>query len=142
MRARLWLPIAAMIAGCATPPATDRAGMQPYAFVVLGEEGRAVARVIAAAAACPELEFDGVGVTMDVRARPATIPLRPTRSAVWVVFFTPPSESSSSATTSTVTREPLAYASSDRARAPSFSSNAGSGVPAASTSSRRLMRET
>jgi hypothetical protein len=80
MRARLWLPIAAVLAGCATPPATDRAGMQPYAFVVLGEEGRAVARLITAAAACPQIEFDGVGTTMDVRARPATIPLRPTRS--------------------------------------------------------------
>jgi len=81
MRVRLLLLVAAMIAGCATPPATEQAGAVRYAFVVLGEEGRPVARVITAAAACPEIEFDGVGVTMDVRARPATIPLRPTRSA-------------------------------------------------------------
>jgi hypothetical protein len=74
------LLIAAMIAGCATPPATDRVGARLYAFVVLGEEGRAVARVITAAAACPEIELDGVGVAMAVRVRPATIPLRPTRS--------------------------------------------------------------
>ena len=51
MRVWLWLPIAAVFAGCAAPPAADRAGMQPYAFVVLGEEGRAVARLITAAAA-------------------------------------------------------------------------------------------
>lgn len=79
-QARLLLVIAAMIAGCATVPVTDRADTKSYAFVVLGEEGRAVARVITAAAACPEIEFDGVGVAMDVRARPATIALRPTRS--------------------------------------------------------------
>jgi len=80
MQVRLWLPIAAMIAGCATPPLTEQAGAVRYAFVVLGEEGRPVARVITVAAGCPEIELDGVGMAMDVRARPATIPLRPTRS--------------------------------------------------------------
>ncbi len=51
-----------------------------YSFVVLGEEGRAVARVITPGATCPAIELDGVSGPMDVRARPATIPLRPTRS--------------------------------------------------------------
>jgi hypothetical protein len=81
MRVRRLLAAAALLAGCATPPATDRPDERLYAFVVLGEEGRPVARVITAAAACPEIELDGFGTAMDVRARPATIPLRPTRSA-------------------------------------------------------------
>ena len=80
IRAGLSLVIAAMVTSCATPLATERAGAKQYAFVVLGDEGRAVARVITAAATCPEIELDGAGVAMDVRARPATIPLRPTRS--------------------------------------------------------------
>jgi hypothetical protein len=80
MRLGLGLVIAAMLAGCATPPAADHSGSMRYAFVVLGEEGRPVARVITAAAACPEIELDGVGAAMDVRAHPATIPLRPTRN--------------------------------------------------------------
>jgi len=80
MRSGLCLVIAAMLAGCATPPAADRSGSMRYAFVVLGEEGRPVARVITAATACPKIELDGVGAAMDVRAHPATIPLRPTRN--------------------------------------------------------------
>jgi hypothetical protein len=79
-RPGLSLALAAMLAGCATPPTTDRSGSRLHAFVVLGEEGRPVARVITTDAACPPIELDGVGVAMDVRARPATIPLRPTRS--------------------------------------------------------------
>jgi hypothetical protein len=51
-----------------------------YAFVVLGEQARPVARLITHAAACPTIELDGASVPMDVRASPATIPLRPTRS--------------------------------------------------------------
>ena len=82
MRPGLSLVLAAVLAGCATPPASDRSGSTLYAFVVLGEEGRPVARVITTATACPQIELDGVGAAMDVRARPATIPLRPTRSAL------------------------------------------------------------
>ncbi len=79
-RVGLSLVIAIVVAGCATPPATERSGTRQYAFVVMGEEGHPVARVITAAAACPEIEFDDVSASMDLRARPATIPLRPTRS--------------------------------------------------------------
>ena len=80
-RLGLVLAIAAMLAGCATPPRdAERAAPASYTYVVMGEEGRAVARVITTAAACPAIELDGIGEPMDVRARPATIPLRPTRS--------------------------------------------------------------
>ncbi len=73
--------LVALIAGCAAPPrATAPGASATYAFVLLGEEGRAVARVVTPAASCPAIELDGVAVAMDVRARPATMPLRPTRS--------------------------------------------------------------
>jgi hypothetical protein len=72
---------AALFGGCAVPPrAFESSTTRQYAFVVLGEEGRAVARVITTAANCPTIELDGVGQSMDVRARPATVPLRPTRN--------------------------------------------------------------
>jgi hypothetical protein len=93
------LVIAAALAGCATPSVTERAGATLYAFVVLGDEGRPVARVITAAAACPEIDLDGVGVAMDVRVRPATIPLRPTRSG--------PAESKPSAFPMLVCEKPI-----------------------------------
>ena len=80
IRGGLSLVIAAMVAGCATSPAVLRPGTKQYAFVVLGEEGHAVARVITTAPACPTIDLDGVRRAMNVRARPATIPLRPTRS--------------------------------------------------------------
>jgi len=79
-RINLSLVIASLVAGCATPTAIERAGTKQYAFVVLGEEGRPVARVVTTAPACPAIELDGVPIVMDVRALPATIPLRPTRS--------------------------------------------------------------
>ncbi len=60
-------------------PASAAARLR-YAYVVLGEEGRPVARVITAAAACPAIDLDGVARPMDVRAPPVTVPLRPTRS--------------------------------------------------------------
>jgi hypothetical protein len=72
---------AALIAGCGTLPRDAyRSAQKTYAFVVLGEEGQAVARVITPEAACPSIELDGRTTSMDVRARPATVPLRPTRS--------------------------------------------------------------
>ncbi len=80
MRVGLAFVMAAMVAGCSTPPATERAIPKLYAFVVLGDEGRPMARVITTAATCPDIELDGVGVAMDVRARPATISQRATRS--------------------------------------------------------------
>jgi len=80
IRVAVPLAMATVLAGCASPPVGPRADVKEYAFVVLGEEGRAVARVITAADACPAIVLDGVDVPMDVRALPATVPLRPTRS--------------------------------------------------------------
>jgi hypothetical protein len=73
--------VLALIAGCAMPPS---APMQPvagvrYAFVVLGEDGQAVARAITSEAACPSIAFDGRAESMDIRALPALIARRPPR---------------------------------------------------------------
>jgi hypothetical protein len=74
------LVLGAALAGCVVPSRAPESGAaRTYAFVVLREEG-AVARAITNAPACPAIEFDGVAAAMDVRARPATVPLRPTRS--------------------------------------------------------------
>ena len=70
-----------LAAGCVTTPRDEgRAPTKTYAFVVLGEEGRAIARVITPARDCPTIIIDGRSEAMDVRAPAATIPLRPTRS--------------------------------------------------------------
>ncbi|MEO8305303.1 MAG: metallophosphoesterase [Betaproteobacteria bacterium] len=75
------LTIPAILCACATPTrVADRDPSVKYAYVVLGEEGRAMARVITTAATCPAIALDGVDAPMDMRASPATVPLRPTRS--------------------------------------------------------------
>ncbi len=50
------------------------------AYVVLGENGAAFARVVTKQAQCPLIRFDAQEVRMNVRAAPASMPLRPTRS--------------------------------------------------------------
>ena len=50
------------------------------AFVVLGVQGAAVARVVTAAPACPRIVIDGKTRRMRLRAGPGTEPQRPTRS--------------------------------------------------------------
>jgi hypothetical protein len=50
------------------------------AYVLMGDGGRAEARVITTDAACPTVTVDGEGLPMATRAAPATLPLRPTRS--------------------------------------------------------------
>jgi len=50
------------------------------AFVVLSDNGAPVARVVTTAAGCPTIQLDGKALAMTVRASPATLPLRPTRS--------------------------------------------------------------
>jgi len=70
-----------LLAACAAPaPEVERIVAAPHFYVVLGDEGRAVARVITRDGECPAIELDGISVPMAVRALPATIPLRPTRS--------------------------------------------------------------
>jgi hypothetical protein len=73
------LVLAAFVVGCAAPMGdAERATF--YAYVVLGDEGRPVARVITRERDCPGIELDGVETPMDVRAAPATIAQRPTLS--------------------------------------------------------------
>ncbi|MHB0990130.1 MAG: metallophosphoesterase family protein [Burkholderiales bacterium] len=83
------LPIslrAHVIAGCALAFVSGCVYAQPplpaySAFVVLGEHGRATARVITDAAACPNMRLDRHEIPMRLRAGAETIPLRATRSA-------------------------------------------------------------
>lgn len=72
--------ISLVLSGCATPdiPVTVP---DATAFVVLGENGMPVARVLTTAAQCPLLTLDGRDTAMHLRAGPTTIALRPTRSA-------------------------------------------------------------
>lgn len=51
------------------------------AFVVLGEDGAAQARVITAAKACPAARIDGKTFALSVRAQAETVAQRPTRSS-------------------------------------------------------------
>lgn len=51
------------------------------AYVVLGENGKAVARLLTSDAQCPLIRFDAREMRMAVRAQPATLPLRPTSSS-------------------------------------------------------------
>lgn len=76
---RVILLLGAALCGCVSqslpPPAeTD------YRYVVLGPDGVAVARVITAAAGCPDIDIDGAIRTMSVRMAAATIPVRPSRN--------------------------------------------------------------
>ncbi|GAB2847612.1 metallophosphoesterase [Pseudoduganella ginsengisoli] len=69
----------ALLAGCATPPAASPPP-EFSAYVVMGEQGAAVARVVTSAANCPALASDGKALAMTVRALPATLAQRPTAS--------------------------------------------------------------
>lgn len=66
----------ATLTGCASmAPAPELAS-----FVVMADDGAAVARVLTAGAACPAIRFDGRDVAMTVRAPAQTIAQRPTAS--------------------------------------------------------------
>ncbi len=74
------------IAGCAlaivcTCACAQTAAPSYSAFVIQGERGIAMARVITDAASCPILNLDQGNVPMQLRAAAETIPLRATRSA-------------------------------------------------------------
>lgn len=66
-----------LLAACATAPSP---APDFTAYVVMGEQGAAVARVITGAASCPDLTVDGRPQPMTVRARPGTVAQRPTAS--------------------------------------------------------------
>jgi hypothetical protein len=74
-----WAALAALLAGCAAAPS----GPPPAfaSFVVLGENGAAVARVLIDTPACPAIEIDQRTQAMALRAPAATLPLRATPSA-------------------------------------------------------------
>lgn len=68
-------------ASLAASPLPALARHSEATFVVLGEGGQAIARVITAAAACPPLIADGTAVPMHLRAGPSTERQRRTASA-------------------------------------------------------------
>ncbi len=70
-----------LLFSCTVQAQTPMAGSTPIAYVVLGENGGAVARVLTEDTQCPLIRFDAQEVRMNVRAAPASLPLRSTRSA-------------------------------------------------------------
>lgn len=67
--------------GCQLSAGIKSDSTETVAFVVLGEDGAALARVLTDAAQCPMMRIDGKSTPMDLRAGAAIIPLRTTRSA-------------------------------------------------------------
>src|SRR6202171_2812089 len=87
----LWIPArplsliaVAFLSACANvvPPASDirAAGAVESAFVVVGAGGARLARLITTDNACPAIMVDEMTTPMQLRAAPATVTLRPTRS--------------------------------------------------------------
>ena len=72
----------ALLAAFATLSGCAALAPQPAlsSFVVMGEDGAGVARVLTAGAACPTIRMDGVDVVMSVRSPAATLAQRPTVS--------------------------------------------------------------
>ncbi|AVR99027.1 metallophosphoesterase [Pseudoduganella armeniaca] len=69
---------AALLAGCAS---VVPAPAVLSAYVVLGEQGGAIARVLSSDTTCPAIEVDGRAQPMQLRAPAATIAQRPTASS-------------------------------------------------------------
>ena len=78
--ATLIAPLAALL-GCAALPPENAQGPEFSSFVVMGENGAFVARVLIAAPACPAIMLDGRAGPMSVRAAAATLAQRPTGSS-------------------------------------------------------------
>ena len=70
-----------LVLGCALVPSDMHAGAAPLAYVVLGENGVPVARLLTIAAQCPAIRINGRETAMDLRAAAEVLPLRSTRSA-------------------------------------------------------------
>ncbi len=70
----------AMVVSLAAGLAQAADGPIQSAFVVLGDNGAAQARVVTTDGACPSVQIDGRAIAMTVRAAPGTLPLRTTRS--------------------------------------------------------------
>ncbi|KQQ97360.1 metallophosphoesterase [Massilia sp. Leaf139] len=78
-----WTLLAALLSGCAG--LVGAPGPDDVAFVVIGEDGAATARLITAADACPPLVVDNRAMPMRVRVPKSAIPARPGQA------HTPPS---------------------------------------------------
>ena len=76
----LFAAISSFLFGCATAHSSIHDDSQS-AYIVLGENGAPVARLLTSDKKCPLIQFDGHDVQMDVRALPEIVPLRPTLSA-------------------------------------------------------------
>jgi hypothetical protein len=70
-----WLALAALVAACAGPP-TAPVAPRDHAYVVVGPDGRATARLITASATCPPLIVDGVSRATALRRAAGTIAQR------------------------------------------------------------------
>lgn len=75
------LLLAMAFGGCAVRGPVQASSDVSSAYVVVGENGTQVARVLTKDAQCPLIRLDAHEVQMDIRAMPASLPLRPTRSA-------------------------------------------------------------
>jgi len=74
------IAVTSLLFGCAAPPNKIPAST-PAAYVVLGENGVPVARVLTTDSKCPVIRFDGHEAQMDLRAAAESMPLRTTGSA-------------------------------------------------------------
>jgi hypothetical protein len=74
MDVRLFYLCAVLLAGCATLPTAPAPEL--FSYVVLGEQGAAVARVLSAEPTCPGITIDGRLSPMRVRAEAGTPPAR------------------------------------------------------------------
>ncbi len=72
------MPIFALLAAAffRTADASPQDGIYA-AYVLLGNNGQGIARVITDAPACPDVKFDGKPEKMQIRASPADVPARP-----------------------------------------------------------------
>jgi hypothetical protein len=77
LRSATVLAATLLAAGCATL----EPGALRYTYVIVGVDGRPVARAITSGSACPAIAVDGVAGPMDERAAPAVVAQRPTRNA-------------------------------------------------------------
>ena len=76
----LLLLTAISLSGCATGSGNPGGASDATSYVIMAEDGNAVARLLTGAPTCPMITLDGQASRMDVRALPATLPLRPTQS--------------------------------------------------------------
>ncbi|MBC3916791.1 metallophosphoesterase [Undibacterium sp. CY18W] len=75
------LAAASLLAACSTVPTqNEQAGKLQAAWVVLGENGQAIARAVTTDTTCPALIQDGMAQPMQIRAAAATLPVRKTAS--------------------------------------------------------------